>query len=131
MSKFIPKTMDSCTECGRSFTGRSDKKFCTDLCRSAFHNRVKQKEREPVNHTNRILMKNRKILEAMVEKSTYETSFEKMVESGFNFSHFTSIEYNRKSGVVCYCYEYAYYFDKRGLLLIRGRNSTEWGNSTK
>ncbi len=28
-----------CTECGQRLAGRSDKKFCNDQCRTAWHNK--------------------------------------------------------------------------------------------
>ena len=32
--------MKTCLECGEPILGRSDKKFCSDLCRNAYNNKA-------------------------------------------------------------------------------------------
>jgi hypothetical protein len=39
MKKLIP-TQGTCLHCKKVFSGRSDKKYCQGICRSAFHNRI-------------------------------------------------------------------------------------------
>lgn len=57
-----------CLECGDSFKGRTDKKFCSDLCRNGFNNRVKASTSNYYRVVNSTLRKNYKILEELIPK---------------------------------------------------------------
>lgn len=39
MNQPVSRTKPTCLICQKTITGRSDKKFCTAKCRSAFHNK--------------------------------------------------------------------------------------------
>ena len=54
-----------CIECGDSFHGRADKKFCSDQCRSAYNNRLNSDATNFVRNINNTLRKNRRILEEL------------------------------------------------------------------
>lgn len=51
-----------CLYCGENFRGRTDKKFCTDYCRSAHHNRLRCSQYRRKKKIQKILNNNRKIL---------------------------------------------------------------------
>jgi hypothetical protein len=38
--------MKRCKTCGYKFAGRSDRKFCSDICRSDFHNKKYKREKD-------------------------------------------------------------------------------------
>ena len=42
----IELTTNKCLQCGREFVGRTDKKFCSSLCRSAFNNHKNKTEQD-------------------------------------------------------------------------------------
>ncbi|MCF0177701.1 MAG: hypothetical protein HUJ90_03665, partial [Bacteroidales bacterium] len=51
-----------CLECGEDFVGRSDKKFCCDLCRTSYYNKIYRNKNANMAEVNRILSRNRHFL---------------------------------------------------------------------
>ena len=51
-----------CPQCGAPFHGRSDKRFCSDGCRSDFHNERRRAEEKELRSVNRILSANWRLL---------------------------------------------------------------------
>jgi hypothetical protein len=97
-----------CQECGGSIRGRSDKKFCTDMCRNAYNNRLRTNTFGGVRRVNSILYRNRKILSKFTKSSNTKIDRRILAEYGFNFGYFTSTHSTRKGEVYYYCYEYGY-----------------------
>ena len=94
-----------CLECEETFLGRSDKKFCSDNCRSAHNNRLNSDATNFVRNINNILRKNRRILAALNPNGKARVHKDKLMEEGFKFSYFTN-QYVTKSGnVYHFCYE--------------------------
>ena len=71
----MPKTPDmitaetkNCLSCGKLLKGRVDKKFCDDYCRNNYNNQLKARSGYSayVRSINNTLLKNRKILEAIL-----------------------------------------------------------------
>ncbi|APG60950.1 hypothetical protein [Christiangramia salexigens] len=87
----------SCLECGENIKGRIDKKFCSDYCRNAYHNKVNQDTTNLIRNTNNLLRRNHRILQELNPGDKTTTSRNKLLSKGFNFEYFTSI-YNTKSG---------------------------------
>ncbi len=97
-----------CPECGEVISGRADKRFCSDQCRSAFHNRVNGERTHFIRTVNSILRKNRRILELLNPEGKARVHKSRLLERGFKFSYFTN-EYITKSGnVYRFCYEHGY-----------------------
>lgn len=97
-----------CLECGDSFKGRTDKKFCSDFCRNCFNNKIKTATSEYYRTVNITLRKNYKILEGLVPEETAKASKAKLLQKGFNFSFFTNVYTTKKGTKYYYCYEYGY-----------------------
>ena len=101
--------MRECPSCGKEFTGRTDKKFCSSYCKTSYHY-IKNKEK-PSNKfviIDKALKQNRRILKeynkggkTMVRKSV-------MLEEGFNPKYFTHYWKNAKGQVYLFCYEYGF-----------------------
>jgi hypothetical protein len=102
------KSDQSCTECGIGFTGRSDKKFCSDQCRTAFNNRLRSVENDYIKGVNNILRKNRRILFDLNPSGKVKISREKMQVRGFDFNYFTSTYTTKEGALYYYCYDYGY-----------------------
>lgn len=95
-------------ECGDPIQGRSDKKFCSDQCRTSYYNRQNADSTNYMRNINRILRKNRKILADLNPNGKSKVSKAKLLDMGFNFSYFTNV-YKTKTGKVYYfCYEQGY-----------------------
>lgn len=83
-----------CLYCNKPLKGRTDKKFCDDACRNAFHNNLNSPKREVINPIVNILKKNRAILLDFLSKGqTNQISREEMLKAGYDFQYYT--EYMR------------------------------------
>lgn len=112
-----------CLECGDTITGRADKKFCSDQCRSAHNNRLNRDATNFVRNINHILRKNRRILAELNPEGKAQVRRDKMVERGFKFSYFTN-EYRTKSGnTYRFCYEQGYLEREKGYVTLVVRQS--------
>ena len=106
-----PQLIDNkqCLSCGKTLHGRADKKFCNDYCRNAFNNNLKSASSAVVRNINNVLLKNRRILEAVLgQEEMQKVSKEKLLQQGFQFRHLTHTYTNKKGNVYNFCYEYGY-----------------------
>ena len=110
--------MSECKECGRSFSGRSDKKFCDEQCRSAYHNNIRRVEFKYVSQTNRILFRNRKVLYELFESGVNCLSLGELTELGFTHNYITSFRIMDGS-ISLSCYEFSISLDLDGTVHIR------------
>lgn len=90
-----------CLECGEKVIGRSDKKFCSDYCRNAYHNTINKDTKNLIRNINNRLRKNWRILEKLNPKQKTKTTRIKLIQEGFDFNYFTSI-YTTKAGTIYY-----------------------------
>ena len=98
-----------CVSCGDKIFGRSDKKFCGDGCRNAFHNLANQENATVVRRTNNQLKKNYRILNKVVLKEGKgKTSKVQLVKKGFVFDLFTSIYHTKKGTHYYFVYDLGY-----------------------
>ncbi len=98
-----------CPACNEVITGRRDKKFCNDYCRSAFHyNRNAQKEPTMFQFIDRQLKDNRRILKDFNKGGKVTVRKEVLQNEGFNPKYFTHYWKNEKGQVYLFCYEYGY-----------------------
>lgn len=102
------KTQKLCLECDYPLRGRRDKKFCSDACRSAYHNQLRGPAEKHIRNTNIILRKNRKILIELYHRLGQNIPRFEMLEAGFKFPYATSIEIVNSGQVVKYCYDVSY-----------------------
>jgi len=114
--------MGHCKECGANLLGRIDKKFCSDGCRNAYHNRISRDENIEIRKINRILAKNHKVLKDFFDNDVKECPKERLAEQGFNFLYFTSLE-KRSGGEKCFlCYDFGYYYTEMDIIYITQEN---------
>ena len=102
---------NKCLECGTDFKGRSDKKFCCDMCRNAYHNRIYREEKNMIAQVNGRLAANRRILDNLYAAGVRKVTKNMLEEEKFDFRHFTSLSKDRFGRVIYRCYEYTYYSD--------------------
>lgn len=97
-----------CLECQEVIRGRTDKKFCSDSCRSLHHNRKKSQESDELKFINKRLKQNRTILQNLYNQSKNKLIPLNYVEKlGFTFNFFTHIDMDSDTQIV-FCYEYGY-----------------------
>ena len=112
-----------CLACGKILHGRADKKFCNDYCRNAYNNNLKASASTIVRSINNILIKNRRILEAVLgEEEMQKISKEKLLQQGFQFKHLTHTYTNKKGNIYSFCYEYGYLPLEHEWFLVVKRN---------
>ncbi len=97
-----------CLECDEPLRGRADQKFCSDICRTAYHNRMHTNKNKTIRHVNSILRKNRNILEQLNPSGKAKVSREKLAGRGFIFSYFTNTYTTKTGKVYSYCYDQGY-----------------------
>jgi hypothetical protein len=107
-----------CIECGETFRGRIDKRFCSDSCRSSYHNRANGDETNFMRNINNILRKNRRIMAELNPDGKAYLHRDKLMEKGFKFSYFTN-EYRTRAGKTYrFCYEQGYTEAENGYLTL-------------
>ncbi|MCZ4221941.1 hypothetical protein [Pedobacter rhodius] len=98
-----------CLDCGTPVKGRSDKKYCDDLCRNNYNNHLKAEDSLMVKKVNCILKRNRTILAKLnPEGKTRKISRKKLTAEGFNFDYFTSVYQTQTGKIYSFCYEYGF-----------------------
>jgi len=98
-----------CQECGKEIFGRLDKKFCSDICRHSFNNRIRAVNGgNYMNTINSILRRNRNILMELSSDENPKVSRNRLFDKGFNFNYITSTYTTRKGAVYFYCYDFGY-----------------------
>ena len=107
-----------CPECGSRFHGRSDKKFCSDYCRSTFNNRKKEDSSVYVKRINSILRRNRKILNELNASGRKRIVLHNLKLRGFDLNYFTSMLVSPDGETFYYCYEHAYAIIDRELAIF-------------
>lgn len=114
-----------CIECGASFHGRTDKKFCSDQCRSAYNNVLNSDVNNYIRNVNHALRKNRRILDELNPGGKVKVNMSLLKEHGFDFRYHTSTYKTRDGVVYYYCYEQGYLPLEKNYLLLVVRPDTD------
>jgi hypothetical protein len=107
-----------CLDCGEVIKGRSDKKFCNDICRNSYNNKLNSDTTNYVRNVNNILRKNRRILEENLKGETTTISKQKLIDKGFNFKYYTNQIVTKNNHTYVYCYEFGYLPLEKEMILI-------------
>lgn len=108
-----------CLECNVVFIGRSDKKFCSDQCRSSYNNRINSESNVYIRSINKILNKNRKILAEINKDGIAKVKEDSLLARGFNFQFFTHTLNTKKGNTYFFCYDHGYIkFDNGWMTLV-------------
>lgn len=112
-----------CIYCGESMKGRTDKRFCNEQCRNAWHNSKPNKSEAFIKNINKILRKNRSILRfASPEgKTTVKKDF--LLGLGFDFNYYTNLYSTKNKNTYYFCYDYGYLIlENTKVLIVRWQN---------
>ena len=107
-----------CEECGEVIKGRIDKKFCSDLCRNSFNNKLNSDSNNLVRNINNILRKNRRILEEVLVGDKTTLPKQKLLDKGFNFAFHTNQSTTKNNHTYIFCYEYGYLPLENDIILV-------------
>jgi len=97
-----------CLECGTVILGRADKKFCSDYCRNAYHNRHNKASANLIRTTNNRLKKNWRILTDLNPNGKTKIYKSKLAKAGFDFDLFTGIYQTKKGATYYFVYDQGY-----------------------
>jgi predicted nucleic acid-binding Zn ribbon protein len=115
----------SCKLCQEKLQGRSDQKFCSNECRSIFHNQKKREELQTVRTVNYYLLNNRAILARMEKIQISECSLLHPHLVGFSPEFCTGALPNGWKA----CYEYAFRLQDGKIVIKRKQKliQHQWG----
>lgn len=103
------KTEKQCKECGAPLAGRSDKQFCCDGCRTAYHNRLYRTQRLPEAAVECVLRRNRRLLAEVHSAGRGSVRLSDLSRRGFDSRFFTAMEPCGIFGTAVYhCYDYSF-----------------------
>jgi len=115
-----------CLDCNTAVKGRSDKKFCDDLCRNNYNNKLKGQDNIFVKDINHVLKKNRTILAKFNPEGKTKISKKKLLTAGFNFDYHTHNYSTLNGNTYVFCYEYGYLpLINDEFLLVKKEGSTK------
>jgi hypothetical protein len=116
--------MKNCLECDKAVVGRVDKKFCSDMCRSSYNNRLNSDSHPVIRNVNNQLRKNRRILEELCPADKSKITKTHLDAKGFDFNLLTSIRSTLKGNVYYFVYDYGYLkLDHDYYLIVKDRRS--------
>jgi hypothetical protein len=112
-----------CLECTEEFTGRSDKKFCSDYCRNSHNNKADSETKKLIRNINNRLKKNHKILSKLNGTCKTKITKSRLIDEGFYFQYFTNIYTTRNGNTYYYIYNQGYLeLDNDMYLLIKNKS---------
>lgn len=101
--------MPDCPYCNEMIIGRSDKKFCSPYCKSAYHyQQAKAKPNSLFNTIDQQLKTNRRLLKAYNKAGKATIRKETLLSDGFNPRYFTNYWKATNGNVYLFCYEYGF-----------------------
>ena len=113
----------TCRYCGEIVSGRADKKFCDDTCRTAFNNGNAVSRDNLVRTVNYKLMKNRRLLQDLVpEEGKIKVTYQRLQNAGFDFKYHTHTYTTQKGATYVFCYDYGYLALDSSFLMLVKRN---------
>lgn len=108
-----------CIECGDTFIGRADKRFCSDACRSTHHNKLNSDVTNYIRKVNNILRKNRRILKKLNPEGKKKTHRDRLLTAGFDFNFYSSQYRTKDNRVYNFVYDQGYMeLDNNWFLLV-------------
>lgn len=107
-----------CKICGERLVGRSDKRFCSDSCRSDFHNGLRSVGLRKRNFVESILSRNWNALDRVFCSGNRKIRLSDLNCLMFNKSFHTAEKRRFFRPTVYYCFNYKYYISLFGIVHI-------------
>ncbi len=100
--------MRKCLECQELFDGRSDKKFCSQGCKSSYHYKEMKQSEVYYNSIDKQLKTNRKLLKYYNKAGKAFIRKEIIINKGFNPTYTTHHWTAQNGNKYLFCYEYGF-----------------------
>ncbi len=99
-----------CLACNKKFTGRVDKLYCSDYCKSDYHYQ-KNKGKTPTfyRRIDNQLRLNHRLLKHFNKSGKSTIRAQKLIDAGFNPRIFTHYWKTKGGNVYLFCYEYGFW----------------------
>ncbi len=97
-----------CLQCEKPIVGRTDKKFCDTLCRNSYNNKRRNAKEAMIIEVNRILRKNRRILEQLNPEGKTTVRKTLLIKMEFDFNYYTHTFKTKNKYIYKFCYEFGY-----------------------
>lgn len=97
-----------CLFCGAELVGRSDKKYCDDVCRNNYHYRHYKNENMIVETVNKVLKNNRNVIKSLCNNGKRIVKTQILIDSKFDFNIITGVYKTIKNKEYRLIYDYAY-----------------------
>lgn len=111
-----------CLECGVEFSGRSDKRFCSDACRNCWHNSASRQSKAYSYRINSLLHRNHSILSECRSSGRSRIKRKEMEEKLFSERYFTACSRRLLGRPVYMCYDISYMIEgRRGIRILSDR----------
>jgi hypothetical protein len=113
-----------CPICKNIIVGRTDKKFCSTVCKSNYHKRLNQSTNAATKKIDSILHRNRSILLELMGKryTKIKVPLIELESRKFNFNYMTKYIHNKQGKTYNYIYDFSYMtFSTNEVLIIRHR----------
>ena len=114
-----------CLKCGKSLTGRADKKFCDAYCRNSFNNQNKAEDEQYIQLVNSRIRQNRRILKDLCPEGKATVRREVLEIKGYDYKYYSGQYITSKlTYYLCYDFGFAPIHDngKEKVLIIQKQN---------
>lgn len=100
----------TCENCKSKLTGRTDKQYCSDQCRSVAKNNRKTQDagERLMKEVNNKLRHKRLVLHRYSPEGKTTLRREVLQLAGFDFRHFTHLYRTKQGNTYYFCYDYGY-----------------------
>lgn len=105
-----------CINCKKKFCGRSDKKYCSDYCRTSYNNHLYRVRRAEILKVQKILLKNHEILKRLYLHKRIKMSENELLSLGFNENYFTALPQGfplKRGEIIMQCFDFIVHIDKK------------------
>ena len=118
----IPRPVHHCPICGDKISGRKDKIYCSQECKTEYHNRRKKQILPISSEINKILYRNWVILQELyesIEKKKFFVAKSKLTQLGFKFNYYTTTHVNKEGKLYKYVYNFGWMdFSEKELMVL-------------
>lgn len=100
----------TCISCGKTFIGRTDKKYCSQACKNTFNYQRRSNTKSATKTIDTILHKNREILEVIMgpKRKRMKISKTELTKMGFQSEYITGFYINSQDKMYRYVYDFAW-----------------------
>ncbi len=104
--------------------GRSDKRFCSSDCRSAYHNRHRREEMLTLRKLEANLLRNFRLLRKVRKEGLSQMSRGAFERMGFDFSFYTHSMQGVRNEQIFFCYDMPYMLEEDTVVFLTAMSLT-------